>query len=383
MQSLFKTLFLTAALALPLSSPLFAQDAQEPLPTPPVESQRIQQQVDVVFVIDTTGSMAGLIEGAKRKVWAIANTIIDQRPNARIRIGLVAYRDIGDEYVTRAYPLSTDIQGIYGKLLSFQADGGGDTPESVNEALDVAVGKQPWVSALTPNSSRILFLVGDAPPHMDYQQDRKYPEIIKAARQKGIIVNAVQAGDMAATRPIWQEIAQRGGGEYIAIPQDGGRVVVIDTPYDNEIIIIQKKLNATVIPYGSRAKQSEVADRAHAYESAPAPAAADMSSYVNKSGKGKAVITGGGDLVAEIQEGRQLADIPPAELPPAMQKMSRAEQTAYIARQTRERDDLSRQLAEKVRQRDAFMREADRKDTGKQGDSFDRAVARTLEKQIK
>lgn len=377
-------LLLAAALVLSLSLPLLAAPDEQRKPLPPTTQQQTQQQVDVVFVIDTTGSMSGLIEGAKRKVWAIANSIIDQRPNARIRIGLVAYRDIGDEYVTRAHLLSTDIQSIYSKLLAFRAEGGGDTPESVNEALDVAVGQQPWVSASTPNSSRILFLVGDAPPHMDYQQDRKYPEVIKAARKKGILVNAVQAGDLSETRPIWQEIAQMGGGEYIAIPQDGGHVVVIETPYDNEIIILQKKLNATVIPYGSSARQSEVEMKRKAYDHAPASAAADMSSYVSKSSRGKAVITGNGDLVAEIQEGKQLADIPVAELPANMQKMSSPEQSAYIAGQAKARDELSRQLAEQVRRRDAYVRDADKKTTGKgNGDSFDRAVARTLEKQIK
>src|SRR5262249_1120686 len=57
--------------------------------------------VEVVFVLDTTGSMGPLIEGAKRKIWSIATTIIDCAPDADIRMGLVAYRDIGDDYVTR------------------------------------------------------------------------------------------------------------------------------------------------------------------------------------------------------------------------------------------------------------------------------------------
>ena len=85
--------------------------------------------IDLVFVLDTTGSMANLIDGAKRKIWSIANTIIDQNSSARIRMGLVGYRDLGDEYVTRVHPLTEDIQGLYAKLLAFEASGGGDTPE--------------------------------------------------------------------------------------------------------------------------------------------------------------------------------------------------------------------------------------------------------------
>jgi hypothetical protein len=96
-----------------------------------------RQTVEVAFVLDTTGSMGPLIEGAKRKIWAIATSIFDANPNADIRMGLVAYRDIGDDYVTKRFDLTTDIQDLYGKLLGLQAQGGGDWPESVNEALDV------------------------------------------------------------------------------------------------------------------------------------------------------------------------------------------------------------------------------------------------------
>src|SRR5450432_3929692 len=125
--------------------------------------------VEVAFVLDTTGSMGGLIESAKRKIWSIATAIIDCSPDAEIRMGLVAYRDIGDDYVTKKFDLTTDIQGLYADLLHFRAQGGGDWPESVNEALFVAVTKLSWSHGR--DSTRIVFLVGDAPPHMDYAQD--------------------------------------------------------------------------------------------------------------------------------------------------------------------------------------------------------------------
>ena len=77
--------------------------------------------VEVAFVLDTTGSMGGLIEGAKRKIWSIATAIVDSNPDAEIRMGLVAYRDIGDDYVTRTFDLTTDIQDLYGNLLELKA----------------------------------------------------------------------------------------------------------------------------------------------------------------------------------------------------------------------------------------------------------------------
>src|SRR6478736_10175985 len=122
---------------------------------PPVA--RIKPVVEVAFVLDTTGSMGALIEGAKRKIWSIATAIVDANPDAEVRMGLVAYRDIGDEYVIRRFELTTDIQDLYASLLELRAKGGGDWPESVNEALDVAVNKLAWTSG--DEVRRIVFLV--------------------------------------------------------------------------------------------------------------------------------------------------------------------------------------------------------------------------------
>jgi len=154
--------------------------------------------VEVAFVLDTTGSMGGLIEGAKRKIWSIATAIVDSNPDADIRMGLVAYRDIGDDYVTRTFDLTADIQDLYANLLELKARGGGDWPESVNEALDVAVNKLRWTQA--SDVRRIVFLVGDAPPHMDYAQDTKYPTTLAVAKQKDIIALNQKLSALVAKR---------------------------------------------------------------------------------------------------------------------------------------------------------------------------------------
>ena len=174
-------------------------------------------------------------------------------------MGLVAYRDIGDDYVTKTFDLTTDIQDLYANLLELKARGGGDWPESVNEALYVAVDKLSW--SKSGDICRIVFLVGDAPPHMDYAQDMKYPQVLALAKQKDILVNAVQAGGARDTERVWREIAQLGNGRYIPIPQDGGQIVVIETPYDIEIIELQGRINGTVIPYGPKSRRSQVEDK--------------------------------------------------------------------------------------------------------------------------
>ena len=183
--------------------------------------------VEVVFVLDTTGSMSGLISAAKEKIWSIANTLADAENSPEIKIGFVGYRDKKDTYVTKKIPLNRDLDYVYDQLMSFQASGGGDTPESVNQALNEAITSFDWSSS----GYRTIFLVGDAPPHMDYQDDVKYKDSIKRAREKGIVVNSVQCGNMAQTTPIWSEIADLGAGKFFRVAQEGS-AVLIDTPYD-------------------------------------------------------------------------------------------------------------------------------------------------------
>jgi Mg-chelatase subunit ChlD len=310
--------------------------------------------IEVVFVLDTTGSMGPLIEGAKRKIWSIATTLIDCSPDAEIRMGLVAYRDIGDDYVTKTFKLTTDIQGLYADLLELRARGGGDWPESVNEALQIGVTKMNWSSGR--NSTRIIFLVGDAPPHMDYAQDTKYPDVMRLARARDITINTVQAGSARDTERYWREIAQMGRGEYMAIPQDGGKIVVIETPYDREIIELQGRINRTVVPYGSQTQQRGVRDRLHAGSVAPAPVASDMAGYMAKRaarpGQVAEAITGAGDLVGDVASGRQSLSA------------------------------LNERLTALVGRRDRHIADTRSKAPRPTADSFDQAVERTLRSQI-
>src|SRR4029453_2797644 len=227
---------------------------------PPQASPR----VEVAFVLDTTGSMGGLSGGAKRKIWSIANGLASGQPTPKVRMALVAYRDRGDAYVTQVRGLTDDIDAVYAELQRFTADGGGDTPESVDQALHEAVTKLGW-----SNDARVyraIFLVGDAPPHLDYQDDVKYGESVARARQRGIVINTVQCGTIAETTPIWQQIATTGGGTFAAIQQDGG-MVALATPMDDELSALNRHLASTLVPYGAPSEHAQLGAKR---DSAPA-----------------------------------------------------------------------------------------------------------------
>jgi uncharacterized protein YegL len=363
---------LTASIAMAvLATPVLAEDNAK------------GQRIEVAFVLDTTGSMADLIDGAKRKIWSIANTIIDVNPDADIRMALVAYRDRGDEYIVKSFDMSSDVQGLYGKLIKLEADGGGDTPESVNEALDESVRKLEWTKG--GDTKRIVFLVGDAPPHMDYPNGPLYPQVLKRAQDEAITVNTVQAGEDPETTKIWREIAQLGHGRYMAIPQDGGRITIIETPFDGDIIILQQKIDKTVIPYGSGAKQADMRTKLETKAMAPASVQVDNSRYYSKKGGSKEVVTGGGDLVTDVKNGAQKLDaLKDAELPENLRGKSSAEKQTILDQQAQERGKLEEAMAELVKKRDAYVTEQTAKQSKADSkDSFDTAVKETLRTQLK
>jgi Mg-chelatase subunit ChlD len=339
------------------------------------------ERVEVVFVLDTTGSMGDLIDGAKRKIWSIANTIVETNPDADVAMGLIGYRDRGDDYVVKSHQMTEDLQSLYGRLVKFEADGGDDTPESVNEALDTAVSKITWSKG--DDVRRIVFLVGDAPPHMDYPDERQYPSILKEAKQRGIIVNAVQAGDMLETIGIWKDIAQRGNGRYMAIPQDGGDVVVIVSPYDDDIRMLQDELDHSVVPFGQMHKREEIVKKMAERKAAAPSTQVENSKYYAKRAK-KEVVTGGGDLLSDVRNGAVTLDaVPEKELPDELQGLSLEKRKEWVNERLAARQALEKKMEELVAKRDAFVNEERRKSAETvEADSFDRAVEETIKVQL-
>ena len=263
-----------------------------------------QPVVDVVFVLDTTGSMSGLIQTAKEKIWSIATTMASAQPTPEIRIGLVAYRDRGDAYVTKTVDLSSDLDSVYAELMDFRADGGGDMPESVNAALAEAVDTLSW--SQRDQAYQVIFLVGDAPPHTDYRDERQYPEIIAAATKRGIVVNAIQCGDVAPTADAWTQIAALGNGSFFQVEQ-AGSAVAYSTPYDKELAELSARLDATRIYYGTEEEREAMAAKSAATEKLSVAASDEAKArrgIFNVSDGGRKNLLGDNELIADVASGK-------------------------------------------------------------------------------
>lgn len=339
-----------------------------------------ESRIEVVFVLDTTGSMSGLIEGAKQKIWSIANQIATAKPRPTIRMGLVAYRDRGDEYVTKLTALTDDLDAVYSDLMKFSAGGGGDGPESVNQGLNEAVTKFEWDKS---NSTlRLIYLVGDFPPHMDYQDDVKYQKSCEQAAKAGIIINTVQCGGERTTMPVWQEIARLAEGNYFAIDQSGG-MVAIATPFDADLAKLGTALDGTVIGYGSQrqqaAQQAKLELSADLAAAAPAEALASRTVY-KASAVGGASLAREKELVQDCAAGTvDVLTLAKDQLPPEMQKMTTEECKSYVEKKSKERTEIQGQINELNFKRQKFI-DDERAKSGK-ADSFDAAVIKSLREQ--
>jgi len=312
-------------------------------------------RIDVVFVLDTTGSMGGLIQTAKEKIWSIATTMASAQQAPEIRIGLVAYRDRGDAYVTRVVDLSSDLDSVYATLMDFQADGGGDGPESVNKALYDAVHNISWSEQ--DQAYQVIFLVGDAPPHMDYNEVR-YPEIIAAATNKGIVVNTIQCGDMPMTVEPWSQIAALSNGEFFQVEQAGG-AVAFNTPFDEKIAELSAELDSTRLYYGSEEDKDRMKVKVAATEKMHAglsAASRARRAEFNTSEGGKTNLLGENELVSAVADGRvALDDLDAEALPASLRAMAPEEQVAYVAATAEKRESLQRQIRELSEERGDYI----------------------------
>lgn len=177
-------------------------------------------RLDVLFLLDATGSMGDEIAQIQQTIVSIAERIDRMQPRPELRFALVSYRDRGDDYVTRVHDFTADVAAFRELLLATSAGGGGDEPESLNEALHAAVARVSWAD----DAVRLAFLVADAPPHLDYTQDYDYVSEAQAAVAQGVKVYTIAAsntGDEAEY--IMRQIAQQTLARFIFLTYQAGQ----------------------------------------------------------------------------------------------------------------------------------------------------------------
>ncbi len=168
--------------------------------------------LDLVFLMDATGSMGDEIAKLKTSVRDIADQIARMPGQPDLCLGLVAYRDHGDEFLVRRTDLTNDLPAFQSVLGRLRADNGGDEPEALNQALQTAVDDIAWRG---PGTTRMVVLIADAPPHLD-QGGPYYDQSTAAALARGIKLHAVGASGLNPQgEGVFRQIAQGTGGRFV------------------------------------------------------------------------------------------------------------------------------------------------------------------------
>lgn len=153
---------------------------------PTFVSSVARADLDVAFVLDTTGSMGGELREAKQRMTQLAASLREVRPNETVRFGVVAFRDRKDAYLVKVSALTASTDETQRFIAGLTANGGGDGPEDVLSGLATAIRDMAW----SQGAERRVVLVGDAPPHLDY--GHLDPEtLIAEAREGKIVVDAL------------------------------------------------------------------------------------------------------------------------------------------------------------------------------------------------
>jgi hypothetical protein len=260
--------------------------------------------------------------------------------------------------------------------MGLQAAGGGDFPESVNQALNEAVTKITW--SKDKKTLRMIFLVGDAPPHMDYPDDVKYPETCQLAVKNDIIINTVQCGKHKETQKYWMDICRLAEGSYVQIDQHGGPIVAVETPFDKELATINSELAKRTIVFGSAESQAKGAAKSKAGTELAPTAQADRVGFLVRNANGGTAY----DLLHNVQTGKvKLEDLKKDELPPELRELNLEQQKAYLKKVDEERKDLTQKALDLDKKRNEFMNKKNAENAKTTASGFDHQVLQILQQQ--
>lgn len=177
--------------------------------------------LDLMFVVDTTGSMGDELDYLAEELKDVIQRVKRSNDNdLDIRISTNFYRDQGDAYVVRSFDFTTDVDRAVKQINNQSAAGGGDYEEAVEEALEDAINHHQWSHRA---KARLLFLVLDAPPHHTDQNIKKLQEVTAAAAEQGIrIIPVASSGVDKDTEFLTRFMSIATGGTYVFLTDDSG-----------------------------------------------------------------------------------------------------------------------------------------------------------------
>ena len=341
-----------------------------------------QPLIQLAILLDTSGSMSGLIEQAKTELWRIVNEFATAKRDGKrpeFQVALYEYGKSGlsaeGGYIRQIVPLSNDLDKISEELFALKTNGGS---EFCGWVIKEAVRQLEW--STSHKDLKTVYVCGNE-PFTQGQVD--YKESCRAAIGKGITVNTIFCGGyQQGVNTQWKDGAMLADGSYASIDHNR-KVAHIAAPQDAEIARLGKDLNKTYIAYGAKGKANSARQDAQDANARKASPAAETQRAVSKA----TVFyrNDAWDLVDAVKNGKvkpeALADIPVADLPEEMREMDAKERQAFVEQNAKQRADVQAKIQKLNAARNKFVANERKKQAADGEETLDQAMSKSLRQQ--
>lgn len=347
----------------------------------PQPAESIQPSIELAILLDTSGSMQGLINQARTQLWKIVNELATAKQNGQIPVMKVALYEYGksslpasEGYLRQIVPLTENLDQISEELFALRTNGG---EEYCGQVIQAATNGLKWSE--DNDGLKMIFIAGNE----GFNQGKvDFKVVCPATVQKGITVNTIFCGpEQTGIQTGWKEGAMLADGSYLSINQ-GLEIVTPQTPYDQKLNELSRGINKTYLFYGTEIEQknsisSQAAADSLSLEAAPA-SGAERAAF-----KGSGRYRAKGDLVEAIAGKKiKLQELKEEELPAELKKLSPTERAALISEKQKDRKEIQLQIQELNKKRNLFIAEEMKKQKSQAKDNtFDAAVIRVIRTQ--
>ncbi len=348
-----KSLLTNLGLALLAATAINLASAKDPAAKPDKEAKK--PLVQIAILLDTSGSMEGLIEQAKSQLWRIVNEFAKAKQDGvtpEVHVALYEYGksslNTRSGYIRQIQPLTTDLDKISEELFALRTNGG---DEYCGWVIKDAVNDLAWSPA--GNVYKAIFIAGNEP---FTQGPVDYAESCKSAITKGIIVNTIHCGnEREGINTKWKDGADLADGKFLVIDQNRA-VVSIEAPQDKEIAKLGVELNQTYLAYGTEGRLGagrQVAQDANVQSLAPASGAVAQRAVAKASANYR---NSSWDLVDAVKEQKaDISKLKDEDLPAEMQKLSKDERKVYVETKSKERAEMQAKINALNQEREKYV----------------------------
>jgi len=309
--------------------------------------------IQMAILLDTSGSMSGLIAQAKTQLWSIVNEFATTKRDGKVPEFQVALYEYGkssipasENYLRMIVPLSTDLDKVSEELFALRTNGG---QEYCGTVIQASVEGLAW--SKSNDDFKAIFIAGNEP----FTQGKvDYRAACKKAIENGIVVNTIHCGSYdVGVNTKWKDGAVIADGTYTHIDQNRA-VVHVNAPQDKEILRLNAELNKTYVPYGARGLASAARQKKQDANSKGVSGATLATRVAAKSSVHYR--NAAWDLVDALRDGKvELEKLKEADLPENMKKMSPEERKQHVEEQQKKRAELQKKVRDLTDARKKFV----------------------------